>query len=585
MAKYLLLINIGPVQGFIATARRTRDLYAGSRLLSEAARAVAEVLERNGVELIFPSTQEKSLKTLAEAGIPNVIMGTVEGKDPAMLAKEAQNAAQDHLLKKAAEIFGKAGGLLQNEDAARKQVADLLEFYWVAIPYEGEKDYAKARQNATRYMAARKNTRDFAPVTWGGPVQKSSLDGALESVIDLRWKYEKLSDIPDEVKQSHEKAKLKKGIRPGEELSGVDFLKRRYLVEEQRPFASTTLMALLPFLEGLSEDERKALKEAIENLKPFIEVTSDSRIPEHLARRFPLLKDFDTRVFFPSRHRELAEDSQAAEVGEKEPWEESRRRLTEFYKRLGREPYPYYAILLADGDHMGRVIDQQKRVDDHRAISRQLAGFAGRVRRIVEKHDGSLVYSGGDDVLALLPLHTALACARELAEEFRRQLAGFCTEDGQSPTLSVGIALVHHLFDLGEAFELARRAEKKAKESRNALAVLWSPRSGVETVVQGPWCEGPRPLDRRLSDFADWLQEDTIPARFAYELKEASRILAGNGELLKREAERILKRKEVRDQGLIQDLQELIEAIGPERLASELIVARPFARAKALLKG
>ena len=35
--EHLLAIALGPVQEFIATARRTRDLYAGSRLLAEAA--------------------------------------------------------------------------------------------------------------------------------------------------------------------------------------------------------------------------------------------------------------------------------------------------------------------------------------------------------------------------------------------------------------------------------------------------------------------------------------------------------------------------------------------------------------------
>ncbi|MDM7323637.1 MAG: type III-B CRISPR-associated protein Cas10/Cmr2, partial [Thermus sp.] len=41
---HLLAISLGPVQEFIATARRTRDLYAGSRLLSEAAAEVARFL-------------------------------------------------------------------------------------------------------------------------------------------------------------------------------------------------------------------------------------------------------------------------------------------------------------------------------------------------------------------------------------------------------------------------------------------------------------------------------------------------------------------------------------------------------------
>ena len=44
--EHLLAIALGPVQEFIATARRTRDLYAGSRLLSEAAARAAEALRK-----------------------------------------------------------------------------------------------------------------------------------------------------------------------------------------------------------------------------------------------------------------------------------------------------------------------------------------------------------------------------------------------------------------------------------------------------------------------------------------------------------------------------------------------------------
>jgi hypothetical protein len=42
LMKYLLSISIGPVQDFIATARRSRDLWFGSWLLREIRPAVAE---------------------------------------------------------------------------------------------------------------------------------------------------------------------------------------------------------------------------------------------------------------------------------------------------------------------------------------------------------------------------------------------------------------------------------------------------------------------------------------------------------------------------------------------------------------
>ena len=40
------------------------------------------------------------------------------------------------------------------------------------------------------------------------------------------------------------------------------------------------------------------------------------------------------------------------------------------------------------------------------------------VPSIVKRHSGFLIYSGGDDLLALLPVSTALRCARELRLAF-----------------------------------------------------------------------------------------------------------------------------------------------------------------------
>jgi CRISPR-associated protein Cmr2 len=55
--RYLFLIHIGPVQDFIASARRTRDLAFGSWFLSELSRAAAREIEaQNGLDsLIFPA--------------------------------------------------------------------------------------------------------------------------------------------------------------------------------------------------------------------------------------------------------------------------------------------------------------------------------------------------------------------------------------------------------------------------------------------------------------------------------------------------------------------------------------------------
>lgn len=45
--KYLMIFSIGPVQEFIATARRSRDLWYGSWMLSELSKAAAKTISES----------------------------------------------------------------------------------------------------------------------------------------------------------------------------------------------------------------------------------------------------------------------------------------------------------------------------------------------------------------------------------------------------------------------------------------------------------------------------------------------------------------------------------------------------------
>jgi CRISPR-associated protein Cmr2 len=119
----------------------------------------------------------------------------------------------------------------------------------------------------------------------------------------------------------------------------------------------------------------------------------------------------------------------------------------------------YYAILLMDGDHMGRLVNgetlastwqsvlhpklvsrlRDKEFDQkyrkfwehemnrvrflspsvHATISEALGGFSlYTVPSVVKKHRGRLIYAGGDDLCAVFPASTALQAAREIAETY-----------------------------------------------------------------------------------------------------------------------------------------------------------------------
>jgi CRISPR-associated protein Cmr2 len=242
-----------------------------------------------------------------------------------------------------------------------------------------------------------------------------------------------------------------------------------------------------------------------------------------------------------------------------------------------------------------------------------LSKFAGKVRDIIENEgQGSLIYSGGDDVLAFVGLHKVLDYVDKLAKDFESKLKKFEFEENgktKSPTLSVGIAVVHHLEPLEDALELVRKAEKAAKsvDGKNALAVVVDKRSGTSRIAKGRWGT----LDERLETFIRWHRENAIPDGAAYELRDlayrleisenAPEDLRKNlAEAKEKEAKRILKRKKkdfgesVMDDATIEKLHEFIEQIEATKkdgedsiaiLADELIIAKIFAEAEKIADG
>ncbi len=208
----------------------------------------------------------------------------------------------------------------------------------------------------------------------------------------------------------------------------------------------------------------------------------------------------------------------------------------------------------------------------HLQFSEMLANFGNYcVRRIVEASDGRLIYSGGDDVLALLPAQTALGCAAALRAAFQGQpgplnqlkgawrvrpggaekdsqvrlfdfsQAGFIQLDrnlrrsgfalegeplkfpalvpGPAADCSVGIAIAHFKAPLQDVIRAAQDAEKRAKKQlgRSAVAVTLMKRSG-ETIEWGcQWDSGGLAIYRRM---AAALANEEVSAKFPHRICE-----------------------------------------------------------------
>lgn len=584
--QYLLLIHIGPVRDFIASARRSRDLWFGSWLLSELSKAGAQaVAEQESLQsLIFPAPGSMAdLAPETHLNVANKIVAHVNGS-PHDLGEQVGVKIIERLRAIRKVAYGQIKGDFYRE-IAEKQVDDLLEYFWVSVPHLPNNDYATARETAEALMAARKVTRNFDQATWGSYVPKSSLDGLRESVID-ESKYPRPGTPQEERRRKIAQLYARYGAGPAERLSGVDLLKRHGWRGQVRRFYSTSHVAALPLLSRLSAADKPKVDGYIETLRGL--GIAPEALEDVPGPALPAFGRYDGHLLFEERLGEFFEEEARLQ--------EAQKALAKFRKDVfdDRRPIPYYALLRADGDGMGKSIDNQKTPEAHHRLSHTLAGFAGEVDKIVKMHQGSLVYAGGDDVLAFVPLHTVLQCARELASQFRTRLESFPDANGKSPTLSVGIVVAHHIEPLSEALELARRAEETAKqvEGKNALAVTLSKRSGVDRTVKGTWNQ----LDQRLEWFIQLHRQEAIPDGAAYELRDLARRLggadgrAGIGDLeeaMREEAIRILKRKRgKRGQEEIQarTLERLRNHIEEKRvsidqLADELILARQFADA------
>ncbi|GHV28332.1 type III-B CRISPR-associated protein Cas10/Cmr2 [Synergistales bacterium] len=579
MSRCLLQISIGPVQDFIAAARRTRDLWFGSFMLSEISKAAAKAVDDAGGHLIFPNFDglEKDEINDKAFNVANVILAKVDGEERAReVSHLAKAAAEEQWLVFVDEARNKLRGHV-DESAWDYQKTGVIEFYSAWHPFDDD-SYGASRQAAARLLAARKNLRDFAP--WDGKhgVLKSSLDGMRESVLI-----------------DNSASKNIKGVRikAGEALDLVGCVKRA--AGGDAPFPSVVRIALDPWIRGIKEEKAKSY---LADLKGCCEELKKQGVLSNVqGAEFP----YEGPALLPHRYAEFQEGAENPDAV-KAITDKMGAIMANLYK-TNRVTEPYLAVLSADGDRVGQAISSLTCLEDHQKFSRQLSKFAGQAREIIKKYCGSCVYTGGDDVLAFLPVDNVLKCARELYEKFREPW-----KDGANlktvPTLSVGIAIAHASEDLESLLSFGRDAEKLAKHGdsegdadidRKGLAITVRARGNSEFHVREQWKDvssaekqlSQMSLDKRVIFWARRFAERRIPSKFPYELRGAAKFYdrwetEGNlDEAMRFDVKRIFGRKDLQLLGVERErVMEYIEDVvkgsykSIEKLSDELLAAQ-----------
>jgi len=334
----------------------------------------------------------------------------------------------------------------------------------------------------------------------------------------------------------------------------------------QRFVVSTHTMALAKDLESLAErgESRKMLELGeLRGLVADLAGSQRAALPRKIHRSLGGVPDVWPLVAQVPVALDAVRDSERE--GEK-------KRLEHAVKEtLGHKPEAYYAMMLFDGDRMGAWISGTDRelqlpfesswhpkvvralanlgkgdgrLDEylkmprppsparHAAISAALNGFALHVVPWVveDLFAGKVLYAGGDDVLAMLPVDDVLPCVLtlrcaysgtlpkgehavwELYGELKEQMTwigkGHVLLGGKGngrllrmmghlATASAGVIIAHHQTPLQAVLRELRGSEKRAKNEggRNAFSISLMKRAGGTTRFTAGFGFGGRGVD------------------------------------------------------------------------------------------
>lgn len=274
MSGTLVVVSVGPVQEFIAAARRTRDFWIGSTILGECARAVASTIaDRVGLAaLIFPAPEDRKelgpisfdkRNTQLEGGldVSNVILfESPEGIDVASLVAELKGAATTRWEDIAERATEKCSSELR--DWKRQLKPSPIEFYAAWAPLSD--GYAEARKHAMRLLAGRKACRDFEP--WAGErgLPKSSLDGARETVLVS-------------IDSGNLRRRRNLHVRKNEELDLLGVVKRVDWGRDGIRYPSVSRVAIDPWVRGIRAAATKSPECAAPISRSWLATRSNAR--------------------------------------------------------------------------------------------------------------------------------------------------------------------------------------------------------------------------------------------------------------------------------------------------------------------
>jgi CRISPR-associated protein Cmr2 len=544
------------VQAFIAQARKAQDLFAGSQLLTDLTRcAIGEFNKEtnNKGEIIFPAKWEKE----HNAALPNRFMAEIEcdPKEVLLIGAKLEKKVKAYFEQLAEQVFLKRAKGQAKPLGFDAQIENHLIIHWVFEEYK-DRSYLETFNAIESNLGSIKNIREFKQLADTEIGRKDNLSGELNALF-FNNKARKPAFSKDAIQINAPSALLS----PGEGLSAVSLTKRFYNYDSSVSFPSTAEITQLDIKEDIERSTSFKL------FKSIIKTDFDYQL---LYKDNLNVKYFDKQgIDFPTNNSSLLQFH-------KEIFKE--------VKENGGKQKKYYAILIFDGDDMGKWLSGkalgEKQNDDaylkkyHYRFSELLADFAKSAKKYVDENNyGRTIFAGGDDFLAMLNLDNLFDVVVKLRSKFDDEVSKILKNEypelNDNVNFSAGISIAHYQHPLGDVLNTAREMEKKAKgvNDKNAIAISVLKKSGEQQKMVIKWGENQTNIKSIINVINALKQKNFSPA-FIENLNQVFQVFVGSKEfeklldIFKLEAGTFIKRATIKaSEQKVKDLKNDIERL------------------------
>jgi len=566
----LLIFTFSPVQGFILTARKPRDLFTASYIVSYL---TEELIRRTKIKekVIYPQLK---CENLTLANYPNKFIALVEENICEKLKKEFGKIWEGiyesvwrglnlELNEQKEKVYKQYLKHVKNYFTAFCECTELVsEEEWkkiLEIPEKELKDlkakdnYAYTYDLTERILGAEKSWRPYRNLVDDLEYIQEKENGEKKKVhpngctmcgerLHLAFDWKNKGNVFKKEDEDH--------IRKNEKLCGVCLVKRfaiKYYfgkVSEKLKkfwnFPSTEEIAGIKFKEKLEEkiEIKPHLKAKLEGLYEKLKDTPYI-LREGLLGYEKKALLIDSEIFRREGWKALFKEAEYLGKHKED--------IENIYKLLKEEGLEhknqYYSILLSDGDSIGNWLGIKSDIRNeplseefHKKFSEKLSEYAKDITSIKD-FTYQTIYAGGDDFMGFFHPADVVEFAKICAEIFTKRLKEKALK---TPSISGGAVIAHVKINLQDVLEKAKFLEKRAKsvEGKGALAVGVMTRNASLTYFISKWED----IDTFFL-FKEAFKSRELGQNFGYDLAKVAVYLKNRKEVFYSLLKRALNRK------------------------------------------